>query len=176
METIADKYPLAIRILHWLMALLIITLLCMGLYMTDIPRTDPLHGQLYDLHKSLGFTVLVLAAIRLTCRIKLGAPPLPSIIKPFEVLMANLGHLGLYFFMFAMPLSGIIMTNSYGFAVHWFGIVLPKIIGVDKDRAHLAGEAHEYMAYALILLISLHVAGALKHYMFEKLNLFKRMM
>lgn len=174
METVAEKYPLALRILHWLMAFLIISLLVMGLLMTGIPRTDPLHTQLYDLHKSLGFTVLMLAAIRLAIRLRKPVPPLPGAIVAIERLMAHLGHMGLYFFMFAMPLSGLVMTNSFGFTVHWFGIPLPRIVGVDKDRGHLAADLHQWMAYALILLISLHVLGALKHYVKERINLFKR--
>lgn len=175
MEPVQKYHPL-LRALHWFMALCIIGLLAVGLYMTSLPRDLPLRADLYALHKSFGVTVLVLAFIRVALRMRLGAPALPSVIPAIERLMAHLGHTGLYFFMFALPLSGIIMSNSFGFAVKWFGVELPRIIGIDKDRGHMAEEAHELMAYLLIGLIALHVAGALKHLIKEKLNLFKRMM
>jgi cytochrome b561 len=176
MEKSADKYPLIIRVLHWLMAALIIGLLTVGLIMTGMDRSDPLRNQLYSLHKSFGVTVLVLAVLRLALRLRLGIPALPQAIKALERLFAHLGHMGLYFFMLVIPLSGIVMSNSYGYGVSWFGLELPHIVGVDKERGHFAADAHELLAYALIGLISLHVLGALKHYVRERINLFKRIL
>ncbi len=176
METASEKYAPLLRVLHWLMALMIIGLLVVGLIMSDMPRTDPWHDTLYGLHKSFGFTVLVLAVVRVMARVRLGAPVLPAAIPALERLMAHLGHKALYIFMFVIPISGIVMSNSYGFAVSWFGLELPRIVGIDKARGHLAGEAHELLAYVLMGLLALHVLGALKHYVKERINLFKRML
>lgn len=171
-----EKYPLALRLLHWLMAALIIGLIIMGLVMSDLQRTDPLRGQLYSLHKSFGVTVLVLALLRLALRFKLGVPALPSIIPAKERFLAHWGHLGLYGFMFALPITGMLMSNSFGFPVAWFGVELPRIASVNKDAGHQFEELHETLAYVLMALLALHVAGALKHYFKEKTNLFRRML
>ena len=173
---IPAKYPVAIRLLHWIMALLIISLLIMGLVMSGMERTDPNRAYLYNLHKSLGVTVLALAFLRLAIRLRSTLPPLPEMIPVIERKLAALGHLGLYVFMLAIPLSGIIMTNSYGFAVKWFDVELPRFVGANRDFGHLAGEAHEWLAYALIGLLLAHVVGALKHLIKERINLFKRLM
>lgn len=174
--TVADKYPLILRVLHWAIALLILSLLVMGLTMDEIPRSDPRHAQIYNLHKSLGVTVLGLALLRIACRIRLSVPPLPDSISRQERILAHLGHFGLYYFMLALPLSGIIMTNSFGFAAPWFGVELPRIVGVDKARGDFARTAHEYMAWGIMGLVGLHIAGAIKHYVSERVNLFKRIL
>lgn len=174
MQVNTDKYPRNMRILHWLMAIMIIGLLVCGLIMGELPRDNPLRDQIYFLHKSFGVAVLLLAALRFIIRLFSYIPPLPEMIPAIEQKLAHLGHLGLYFFMFAMPISGILMSNGYGYAVPFFGLELPKVIEPNRDTGQLAREAHEYMAFALIGLIGLHVLGALKHAVKERINLFRR--
>jgi cytochrome b561 len=171
-----EKYPLAIRITHWLMALLILCLLAIGLVMTGIPRSDPLHNTLYGLHKSFGVVVLCLWLLRVCLRLALGTPVLPGTIPAMDQKLAHAGHALLYLLMIAMPLSGILMTNSFGFSVNFFGIMeLPKVIGINKSLGGLFSEFHTYAAYALIGLIVLHVAGLIKHRLKERVNLLQRM-
>ncbi len=174
MQTDSQKYPRNLRILHWLMAVMIIGMLVSGLIMGGFPRDNPLRDQIYFLHKSFGVAVLLLAALRIIIRLLSHIPPLPDMIPMIERKLAHLGHLALYFFMFALPISGIMMSNAYGFAVPFFGLELPKIIGPDRDMGQLARMAHGYLAYALIGLIGLHVLGALKHLVRERINLFRR--
>jgi cytochrome b561 len=170
-----EKYPAAIRILHWLMALMIIGLLTAGLVMTDMQRDDPNRSLVYGLHKSFGLTVLMLAILRFALKVKLGAPPLPGVIPARERLLASLGHWALYGFMFAMPVSGYLMSASMGLPVKWFGAALPKLVSVDRVRGRLAGDFHAWAAYALIGLLALHVGAVLLHYFKERVNLLKRM-
>lgn len=174
MQSISDKYPRNMRILHWLMALMIIGMLVSGLIMGGFPRDNPLRDQIYFLHKSFGVAVLLLATLRLSIRMFSYIPPLPEMIPMIEQKLAHLGHLALYFFMFALPISGILMSNGYGYAVPFFGLELPHIIEANRDTGKLAREAHEYMAFALMGLIGLHVLGALKHAVKERINLFRR--
>jgi len=171
----SPKYHLSIRILHWLMAAIIISLLAVGLIMEDLPRSDPLRATLFSLHKSFGITILFLAIIRLGLRLRLGIPPLPDIIPAIERVMAELGHKTLYCFMFALPLSGYLMTNSFGFPVKWFGIELPRLIDADKARGHLLVDFHQYAAYILIGVISVHALAVLWHFLKQRLNLLSRM-
>ena len=173
--TTSSKYPLSIRILHWLMAIIIICLLAVGLIMSDMPKTDPLRGTLYSLHKSFGVTILMLFVLRLALRLKLGKPPLPDSIPRSERILAELGHWALYGFMVAMPVSGYLMSTSYGLPVKWFSLALPKLVGIDKDRGMLASDFHTYAAYALIALLVLHVSAVLLHYVKHRTNLLRRM-
>ncbi len=170
-----EKYPLAIRITHWLMALLIIALLTVGLIMTGISRSDSLHKTLYGLHKSFGVVVLCLWLLRVCLRLKLGVPALPEAIPATDKKLAYSGHYLFYLFMIAMPLSGILMTNAFGFPVSFFGFELPRLIGADKPMGQIFRDFHGYAAYALIGLIGLHVAGVIKHRLKERVNLLQRM-
>jgi len=169
------KYPLSLRLLHWLMAFIIIALLIVGLIMTGLPGNDPLRPTLYALHKSFGLTVFLLAALRLFLRLKEGVPPLPEIIARSERMLAQAGHWAFYDYFALMPLSGYLMTNSFGMPVKWFAVELPRLIGVDKDRGHLLADFHAYAAYTLIGLITLHVLAVVVHYVKERVNLLKRM-
>ncbi len=169
------KYPPSIRILHWLIALCIICLLIVGLYMTGLQKADPLRGTLYGLHKSFGITVLMLAALRLVLRLKLGKPPYPAAIPVSEQKMADLGHWALYGFMFAMPISGYLMSTSFGLPVKWFGLTLPKLVGIDKARGALSADFHQYAAYTLIAVLVIHVSAVALHYFKHRTNLLKRM-
>ena len=170
-----EKYPLPIRILHWLMALMIIGLLAVGLYMTGLSHDNPQRAQLYSLHKSFGITVLMLAVMRLGFRLKQKAPALPAAIPPTERKLGELGHWALYGFMFVMPLSGYLMSTYYGLSVKWFGAALPKIVGVNKLRGGLASDIHTYAAYALIGMLALHMGAVALHYFKERVNLLRRM-
>lgn len=170
-----EKYSGAIRVLHWVMAILIIMMLTMGLVMGNIPRGDPNRLWVYNLHKSLGVTILALAFIRLLIRAKTKAPALPDAIPAIERTLAKLGHLGLYAFMFALPITGLVMSNGFGFAVSWFGVELPRLVSPNRDLGGLAAEAHEILAYTLIALVAMHVLAVIKHYVRERINLLKRM-
>jgi cytochrome b561 len=175
LQPAGEKYPCAMRILHWLMALLIIGLLILGLIMSNQPRGAPNHGMLVSLHKSFGLTVLALAVLRLGIRLAQSVPPLPEIIPALQRIAAHLAHWALYGFMFVLPISGYIMSTSYGLPVRWFGYTLPKLVGVDKDRGELAWDVHSWGAYALIALIVLHVGGVIVHYLSHHINLLRRM-
>lgn len=174
-EKLLFRYPLAIRVLHWLMAVIIIGLLIVGLIMTSLPKGDPTRALLYNLHKSFGVTILMLALLRVGVRLLEAIPPLPDIIPTTERIAARLGHSALYFFMFAMPISGYMMSNAYGLPVRWFTVELPKLFSSDRARGVLAGNFHSYTGFTLIGVIALHVSGVLWHYMRQKVNLLKRM-
>lgn len=157
------KYPASIRVLHWLMAIIIVTLICVGLTMEDLPKGDPLRDTLFALHKSFGVTIFLLLVLRVILRMRLGVPALPQVIPATERLFATLGHYALYLFMLIMPLSGFLMTNSFGFPVKFFGVELPKLVGTNKDMGHFYNEIHEIAGYTLIGVITLHVVAVIWH-------------
>ena len=170
------RYHPAQRVIHWLMAIIILSLLAVGIYMTGLDKEDANRGQLYFLHKSFGVLVLILIALRVALRVKFGTPILPAGINSLERRMAHSTHHFLYLLMVAVPLVGIWMSNSWGYGVSFFGLFdVPFRFPENKEIAPLAGEMHEYLAYGLLALVVLHVAGALKHRFFDKNDVIYRM-
>ncbi len=105
------EYNAAAKALHWLVALLVFVLFPLAWVMDDF--TNPIQKfQAYNLHKSLGITVLALMAVRLGWRLLTGAPALPLSIPPLERAAAKLGHLALYIALFLMPLTGWAMISA----------------------------------------------------------------
>ena len=77
-----QKYHPLMKLIHWAMAIIIISLLGMGIYMANWIDKDSTNRMLiYNLHKSFGALVLFLIAIRIVVRITKSAPPLPDSIN-----------------------------------------------------------------------------------------------
>lgn len=172
----SERYGIVAILFHWLMALMVIGLLGVGLYMTSAEKT-PSVFKLYGLHKSMGAILLVLVCLRLLWRQLNTQPSLPETLPKFQRLAAHMAHYGLYFFMFAMPLSGWLMSSAAGFPVSVFGLfTLPNLVAPDNALRMFFGEAHELMAWALMALIVAHAGAALQHHFLLKDTVLRRML
>ena len=146
--------------IHWIMAILILTMFFSGEIIHDFshllerqPGAQPPVGVLA--HIVAGIAILALALWRITLRVRRGAPEEPEGIPAMQALAAKLVHLTLYAVMVMMPVSGL---------VAWFGGV------------HAAGEAHGVMKAVLIVLLVLHIGAALYHQYWLKNGMIRRMM
>ena len=110
----ADRYGLLSRLLHWVMVLLILAMIGVGAYMTDLDKQDPLRAQLYTLHKEIGVTILVLAVLRILWILASRPPVLPAALQRWEVILAKSTIGLLYLLMLATPIAGYLMTNTGG--------------------------------------------------------------
>lgn len=162
-----DRYDITIRVLHWLMAALLLTLIAIGWWMSDLPKEDPSKLSFILLHKSLGVTALLLIIGRLGVRFMTKAPALPESIPATEQKAAKLAHLALYGLMIAIPLSGYVMSMASGYGIEWFGIKLHNYIGVDLELAETLSEVHEILPNILLVVVALHIAGVIKHRRFS---------
>ncbi len=163
------KYPLTSRILHWSMAILILFLLGLGIYMHEfLPKDAPNRMEVYGLHKSLGALALVLIFVRIVNRLAFKAPNLPASLENWEKIAAHFVHFGLYLLMIIVPLSGYLMSNYFGYPVHFFGIELPFLVEKNPEIGMIFAETHEIAAYSILGLIVFHVLGAIKHRFFDK--------
>ena len=172
----ASGYTRTAISLHWLIALLIFVAFPLGVYMHDLPLS-PDKLKLYSYHKWMGITVLMLAAIRLSWRATHRPPPLPATMPSWEKLTAQSVHVLLYVLLFAIPLSGWLMSSAKGFQTVWFGVLpLPDLVGKDKELGKLLEEVHEMLNFALLGLVIAHVAGALKHHFIEHDDILARML
>jgi cytochrome b561 len=171
-----QNYGLVAKFFHWLMALLIIGIVSVGLYMTDLP-IGTLKLKLYGLHKEFGLLVLMLVMLRIVWRIGNIAPLLPASMPGWQKLAANSVHWAFYGFMFAMPLSGWAMSSAAGFPPSFFGLfVLPGLIAPDQEKMVLLKTIHQYLAYGLIAAFCAHVAAALQHHFIDKDNTLRKML
>ncbi len=161
------KYNISMRILHWLMAILILCLIAVGFYMEGLPKEDPIKYTLYGLHKSFGVMIIFLFVVRIITRIRSSIPPLPEGIKPLEKKLSHGIHHLLYLFMILVPVSGYVMSDAGGHDVKFFGLLMPDFFEKNKEIGGIAHEMHEIIPYVLLGIVILHVAGAIKHRFFE---------
>lgn len=175
----AQYFGLVSIILHWLMALLIIIMLALGFSIASLPAegVDLLKGQLIFIHKELGVLVLTLVAFRLIWRLFNTVPDLSSHIPAWQKFTARSAHIGLYGFMFALPITGWCMSSAAGFSVSYFGLFnLPFIVTPNGFRAHLFLEIHKWLAYGLLATLVIHGGAALWHHFIDKDDTLKKML
>lgn len=152
--------------LHWICALLILVLLGMGHVMGELPRS-PRYFWVYNLHKSLGLTLLALMLIRLFWRLYAGAPKALPGTPTGQRLIAQATHWAIYGLALAMPLSGWLYDSASGLRpLTYFGLFnMPKLVPPDPGMKALAHQIHEYGGLILIALILLHAGAALYHHL-----------
>ncbi len=170
-----DRYTRTAVTLHWLIALLIFVALPLGYYMHDLPLT-PHKLRLYSYHKWIGVTVFALAAIRVFWRATHRAPPLPDSVPQWEKTAAHATHFALYVLIFAVPLSGWLMSSALGFQTVWFGVLpLPDLVGKNKELADLLLEVHETLNLVLAALVLGHIGASFKHHFIDRDDILVRM-
>jgi cytochrome b561 len=168
-----DYYGIVSIFLHWLLAILLIGLLIIGLYMVNLPVSlEKL--KLYGWHKEYGLLALALAIIRIGWRLINITPRLS--IPWLEVIAARVVHWSFYGFMFAMPITGWLITSAAGLPASLFGVVtLPDLVSPNPDLMQLFQKIHKWLGYALIVTIILHTSAALKHHFINKDDILRRM-
>ncbi len=176
LKNTTESYGAVAKGLHWAMATIIIGVLGLGLYMSDLPP-DPFKFQLYGLHKAFGVTVLGLVVLRLLWRLGNGVPTALPHHAQWEKFLARAAHYALYALMMIVPLSGWAMSSAGGHPVSFFGLfTLPALIGENPDLGRDIAEMHETLAWSLMGVVALHVAGALKHHFVDKDETLLRML
>lgn len=161
------RYSAVAIALHWLIALAIVALVAIGILMTSLPDTDLARKfALYQLHKSLGITVLALSLLRLAWRLTHRPPPLPGTLKPWERRAARATHIGFYGLIIVIPLLGWAMVSASPYnipTVLWGEIPWPHL-PVPKSAFEAFRAGHVLLAFGAVALLVLHVAAALKHH------------
>ncbi|RAP35713.1 cytochrome B [Legionella quinlivanii] len=168
-----NHFGLVAILLHWIMAILIIGLLIMGIYMVELPISLQ-KLKLYGWHKEYGLLALALVIVRLCWRIINISPELS--LPRYEIIAARLVHWAFYGFMFAMPITGWLITSAAGLPASFFGLfTLPNLIAPDEEQRQFYELVHEWLGYGLIVTILLHASAALKHHFINRDNILRRM-
>lgn len=172
----STSYGVVAITFHWLMAVLVIGMLCVGLYMVTL-KFSPLKLELFRYHKEFGVLVLMLACLRLGWRLANIVPAFPFTMPRWQQWAAHASHYLLYVLIFAIPITGWLLTSAAGLLPSFFGLfVLPPLIAPHKEWTHLFGIMHQWLAYSLIALLCAHIGAALEHHFVEKDDILTRML
>lgn len=172
-RAVASRYQPVLVALHWLLALMIIGLLCIGFFvLADMPNTDPKKLGILMLHMAGGMSVFALMILRLIIRIASTRPNTATGVPRLDRL-ALIAHYCLYLLVFLMIASGystgiIAGLNRIVFAHS--GEPLPGDFDVFPTF-----QAHSFLAVLLAILIAVHIAAAFYHQFMLKDGLFRRM-
>jgi cytochrome b561 len=196
MKQTPSRYTKTAIVLHWLIAIFIALMFVLGWFMAELPKEAPkqMAYDLFDLgvytwqaaeeisprtfyfnlHKSLGLTVLALIVLRILWRITHTPPAALSSYKTIEKKVATATHHSLYLLMLAVPVTGLTMAINSKYGVKWFGIDV--IAGLDNKPLRDFFECtHEFVGIVLLVLIGIHLLGALKHKFIDKDDTMSRM-
>ncbi|MCB1680607.1 MAG: cytochrome b [Alphaproteobacteria bacterium] len=171
----SHTYGAVSLLLHWLAALMVLVMLGLGWGREFAPgEWKPI---MVDLHKSTGMAVLLLMLFRLFWRFYTKPPLLPEDM-PFKFrLAARITHGLLYFFLFALPVSGWLMISAMGREPSLYGLVsFPALMEKDRALVPLFRNFHSLTAYVLAGLVVVHVSAALAHHFIFKDRILSRMM
>jgi cytochrome b561 len=161
--------------LHWLMAVLILAIFGVGLYMTGLPLS-PTKLKIYSWHKWAGVTAFLLACVRIAWRAGHRPPPLPYAMPHWQQLAAHGGHALLYLLMFAIPLTGWLMSSAKGFQTVYFGVLpIPDLLAKDKELGDALRDVHATLNYLMIAVVAGHAGAALKHHYIDRDDILARM-
>ena len=173
----ATRYSRGAIILHWLIALLIIGNFIGAWTSEDLPRDQRMVMMGY--HKATGVVILLLTLVRIGWRLVYRPPAMLETLKGWEAMLARVTHLLFYGLMLAVPLAGLGLHSAFskGKPVSLFGLAdFPALpVGWDKPTIGLFHELHEVTATAMLVLLGLHLAAALKHQFLDRDGTLARM-
>lgn len=174
-----NQYPVLLRLIHWVTALIICVLLGLGFWMTERAVAnlwDELTNVLYAWHKLLGFTVLLLTALRITVKSLNKRPDYPSNFSLSNMKIAHGVQGVMYLLLVLIPLVGWAGVTAYPALMTLGGLELPALPGISKDEA-LAKQLftlHHYLVFVFIAIATCHIVAGLKHLWSDKDQVFNR--
>lgn len=176
LKNTSSSYGMLAILLHWLTALGVIFLFCLGLWMDGLDYYHEYYRIAPHIHKSVGVLLICLVLFRFVWR-QFNTQPKPLVThKSWEVILARLVHYIFYLMLLCMLVSGYLITTAEGKGLDvftWF--TLPATVTGIANLEDIAGEIHELLAFTLIGLVSLHSLAALKHHFIDKDSTLKRM-
>ena len=171
-----SRYTALAQGFHWIIAALIVIQFTLAWTADDLPLGARKLGLLAR-HKSVGMTVLMLAVLRLLWRLRNPAPPLPAGMSFLERRLAHITHVAFYVLLFAMPLTGWMMSSAKNYSVSWFGwFTWPNLIGKNEAAFDFLRATHDALSYVLFCIAILHILAALKHHFWNKDDVLLRML
>jgi cytochrome b561 len=171
----SERYTRTAIALHWIIALAVAVQFTWGWTMQTIAKQPPgLRADAFNVHKSIGLTILSLMILRALWRWRHPAPPLPA-MPAWQATLARANHGVIYACLFLMPLAGYLGSVFSGYPVKYFGITLPAWGWKDEAIKNAMSAAHFTVSWVLLAAVVLHVAAAVKHWLWDRDGLASRM-
>lgn len=170
------RYGASAQLLHWLTALLLLGVFTVGFYMAGL-SVSPTRLRLFSYHKWIGVTVFSIALLRLGWRLWTPPPALPASMPAWERQAAAVTHRLLYLLVFAVPLSGWLMSSAKGFQTVYLGVLpIPDALNKNAPLGAALEEVHWALNKMLLAAVCLHIAAALKHHYVNRDGVLLRML
>jgi cytochrome b561 len=160
----AVRYRSIVVWIHWITALLVVTQVVIGFTFAELLPKGPQRTELFAWHKTIGATILLLALFRLAVRLLNPPPPYPSDFPKWERFLAVWSHRLFYILLIALPLTGLAAVSGRaegGTVPLLFGLSLPAIPGIPAENDF--GDMHVVLVVTTLVLLVIHVTGALKN-------------
>jgi cytochrome b561 len=172
-----DTYGAIAVTLHWLVAVAVVGLFVLGLWMVDLTYYDPWYRTAPAIHKGIGVLLFMTVALRLGWR-TLGPRPSPlTSHSPLERHAAATAHVLLYILLFAVMLTGYLISTADGRPIDVFGLFqLPATVTDLPEQADIAGDLHLVLAITLVSVAGMHALAALKHHVIDRDRTLLRML
>ncbi|AIL64444.1 Cytochrome b561 [Rickettsiales bacterium Ac37b] len=169
-----EKYSYHLRILHWIMAILVIIMFFLGIAMTKMSDQNTLKPFFYLLHESIGVTFLILILLRLSIRTFTNVPVLPNEVSTILKKLSLCTHYILYLFMIIIPVAGFLGSMFYGYPVAFFNTEIPLFVVRNENYGTFLMKIHHTFPYIFALFIFLHIAAFIKHQFYDKIEILAR--
>lgn len=165
-----------LRWLHWTMAVLIFAAIGLGVVAAYYPSGQQPRQGLLEIHKSIGFTVLVLVVIRLAWRLITGEPAYRQPLGRLMTLASRAGHAALYAVMLFMPISGYLFSGAGGYSLPWFGLFQwPRLVPHDPALERWGELLHDRGAWVIGAVLALHLGAVAWHVFVKRDEVLSRM-
>lgn len=176
MQPKQDHYKAPARWLHWSVGLLVLAMLPVGFLMVQQGLSRPFQNALFLFHKNTGVIVALLVVARILYRWRNPPPPLPQSVPDWQRAASTWTHRLLYLLIVLMPVTGYIRVRAGGFPIEMLDSMgLGTLVPRSEALANAAKSLHYAGAWALAILVALHVAAALQHALIKRDGVFRRM-
>ncbi|ENN7017712.1 cytochrome b [Enterobacter ludwigii] len=171
------RYGIISISLHWIFAIAVYAMFGLGLWMVRLSYYDGWYHQAPELHKSIGVLLMMGLVIRVIWRHISPPPAAPKTHSKFTRISAVAAHITLYALLFALLISGYLISTAEGKPISVFGIFdVPATLADAGSQADIAGVIHLWLAWSVVILSVLHGLAALKHHFIDKDDTLKRML
>ncbi len=172
-----QSYGVITKLLHWSIAMLTLALFGLGVWMVELGYYDNWYQRAPTLHEGVGALLFILLAIRIFWRWSNIHPDPLKTHRPWEKIAARLTHILLNMLLLAITISGYLIVTAKGAPLNVLNLFnIPASVTDIMNQADKAGELHLWLAWALIILVSIHALAALKHHFIDKDSTLNRML
>jgi cytochrome b561 len=169
------RYSMPSRLIHWVMALLILLTIPAGMVMVQPGLDRGLQNTLFIFHKNIGVALLALVVLRAAWRLGHPAPPLPATVPGWQARIAGLSHMALYALMVTLPVAGYVRVKAGGFPIETLDALgIPSLVPRSDALAEVAKTIHYGAGLAIVAVLAAHIGAALFHGIVKRDGVFSR--